>query len=370
MGILVKLDKKKVQKGFKLKSCFIFVEQNIKIMRNSNSSQPPKPPTKRRKKAQSTAARPGNVYDKMIKENFEKSLKTIIQDIGGFKILQSKPLPTKMQHTKERDPDELSFIQLTDGTEKILHVEAHLKDEDDVNFRMCEYHVMIKRANKKHELVQYVVYIGNDDPIHITGKWETEAVLYRYNVIVLKNIPYQVFLDAKNPETVVFSILADFQGESPEVIGEKITTRLKMLAKTASLREKYYTQLRVLSNIRKLQPIIEKIMANIFKLIDISEDTLYVKGKLEGKLEGEYETKVESVESLIINTDFDDARIAFLISVPTQLVTEIRDRLAKGGSIEVLINTTQLNDADIASMKDVPVKFVAEIRKRLIKEKK
>lgn len=352
-------------------------------MRKPNSSQQtPKPPNKTakpRKKTQNAPARPGSVYDKMIKENFEKSLKTIIQDIGGLKILQSKPLRTKMQHTKERDPDELSLIQLIDGSEKILHVEAHLKDEDDINYRMCEYHVMIKRGNKKHELVQYVIYIGNEDPVYITGVWETENIKFRYNVIVLKNIPYQVFLDAKNPETVVFSILADFKDESPEIIGEKITTRLNKLAKTVSQREKYYTQLRVLSNIRKLQPIIEKIMENIFKLIDISEDPLYVKGikegedrgavkgKLEGKLEGKYEAQIESIESLIINTDFDDERIAFIMALPTQLVTEIRDRLAKTESIKALIIDTKLDDKHIASMQDVPIKFVMEIRKRLSK---
>ncbi|MBL7814072.1 MAG: hypothetical protein JNL70_03625 [Saprospiraceae bacterium] len=283
------------------------------------------------KKSLATNARPGSVYDKVIKENFDKSLRTIIQDIGGFRIVQSKPLPTKMQHTKERDPDELCFVRLTDGTEKMLHVEAHLKDEEDVNFRMCEYHIMIKRLYKKLPLIQYVIYIGNDDPTHIVGKWATESIQFQYNVIVLKNIPYHVFLNAENPETVVFSILANFQGESAEIIGEKITTRLKQLAKTTSAREKYFTQLRVLSNIRKLQPIIEKIMENIFKLIDISEDTLYAKGKqegkLEGKLEGKYEGKIEAVESLIVNTDFNDEHIAFLMAVPVQLVVDIRERL-------------------------------------------
>jgi hypothetical protein len=76
----------------------------------------------------------------------------------------------------------------------------------------------------------------------------------------------------------------------------------------------------VLSNICKLQPIIDKIMANIFKLIDISQDPLFVEGKQEGKLEG----KLESVKSLISNTEFDDAYIAFLMAVPKEYVMRIR----------------------------------------------
>jgi hypothetical protein len=66
-------------------------------------------------------------------------------------------------------------------------------------------------------------------------------------------------------------------------------------------------------------------MANIFKMIDISDDPLYVKGINEGLLEG----KLEGVESLIINTDFDDARIAFLMAVPVDLVLQTRQKMAK-----------------------------------------
>ena len=104
-----------------------------------------------------------------------------------------------------------------------------------------------------------------------------------------------------------------------------------------SAREKYYTQLRVLSKIRKLQPIIEKVMANIFKLIDISDDPLYVKGinegELRGELRGELKGKLKGVESFIMNTDFDDAYIALLMAVPLELVQQTRQKLATKNSI-------------------------------------
>ena len=296
------------------------------------------PPKKDKPLKPSTDARVGNIYDKMIKENLEKSIKTIVQDIGGIHFVKSQPLPTKMQHTKERDPDELSLIWLPDGSQNILHAEAHLKDEDAVNLRMCDYHIMLKRSkHKKIPIIHIVLYIGNTDPKYIKGFWQSECMTFYYKVIVLKDIPYEVFLKATNPETVVFSILADFHDEDPEIVGKKISDRLKNLAETDSAREKYYTQLRVLSNIRKLQPIIDKVMANIFKLIDISDDPLYVKGikegktegKLEGILEGKFKGKLEGVESLILNTDFEDAYIAFLMAVPVDLVQQTRQRLAK-----------------------------------------
>ncbi len=278
---------------------------------------------------QEGASRLGSMYDKILKENFDKSLKTIIQDIGGLQIIKATPLQTKMQHTKEYDPDILSHVWLRDGTQKILHAELHLKDEYAINCRLCEYYIMQKRKKKTPETIQFVIYLGSEDPKYITGLWETESLHFRYNVIILKNIPYDTFLEADNAETVVLSILAHFHDDAPETVSKKITNRIKELSKTNIEKEKYFTQLRVLSNVRKLQPIIDTIMTNIFKLIDISEDPLYMEGIAEGKAKGIAEGKIESIESLIIKTDFDDESIANLISVPLDLVKKTRQNLKK-----------------------------------------
>ena len=290
---------------------------------------------------QEGTSRLGSKYDKILKENFDKSLRTIIEDVGGLQIIKAEPLQTKMQHTKEYDPDILSHVWLRDGTQKILHAELHLKDEYAINCRLCEYYIMFKRKKKALETIQFVIYLGSEDPKYITGLWETESLHFRYNVIILKNIPYDTFLEADNAETVVLSILAHFQGDPSETVSKKIADRIKELSKTNIEKEKYFTQLRVLSNVRKLQPIIDTIMTNIYKLIDISEDPLYVEGKVEGKLEGKLEGKVEgklegklegkieSIESLIIKTNFDDESIANLLDVPLDLVKKTRQNLKK-----------------------------------------
>ena len=74
-------------------------------------------------------------------------------------------------------------------------------------------------------------------------------------------------------------------------------------------------------------------MEKIHKLIDISDDPLIVRGKVEGKAEGKAEGLIEGelkgVKSLIINSDFDDAYIAFLIGVPIELVTKTRQELVQ-----------------------------------------
>ncbi len=71
-------------------------------------------------------------------------------------------------------------------------------------------------------------------------------------------------------------------------------------------------------------------MANFFSLIDITEDPLYIKGFAEGirlaKLKGGVD--YQNVKSLIINTDFDDAKIAFLLAVTEEYVAKIREEIA------------------------------------------
>ena len=70
-------------------------------------------------------------------------------------------------------------------------------------------------------------------------------------------------------------------------------------------------------------------MSNLFGLIDITKDPLYMKGFKEGKALALIKIKLENVTSLIINTELDDARIAFFMSASVDIVSETRHKLAK-----------------------------------------
>ncbi|NJN32942.1 MAG: hypothetical protein HC817_00465 [Saprospiraceae bacterium] len=121
-----------------------------------------------------------------------------------------------MQFTKERDPDELSKVELANGEEQILHAEVHLKDEQEVNLRMCEYYVMLKRREKKLDIVQYIIFIGSEDPKHITGFYETDVLKYRYNLIVLKIYRSKFFFPLKTPRRSFSQFWQIFKGKTPK----------------------------------------------------------------------------------------------------------------------------------------------------------
>ena len=73
-------------------------------------------------------------------------------------------------------------------------------------------------------------------------------------------------------------------------------------------------------------------MANIFRLIDITGDPLYIKGFnegfekgfKEGFLKGEFRHQYEAVKSIILKTDFDNAQIAYMLSIPVEYVAIVR----------------------------------------------
>ena len=69
-------------------------------------------------------------------------------------------------------------------------------------------------------------------------------------------------------------------------------------------------------------------MANIFRLIDIKGDPLYIKGFNEGVekgiLKGEFRHQYEAVKSIILKTDFDNAQIAYMLSILVEYVAIVR----------------------------------------------
>jgi predicted transposase YdaD len=80
-------------------------------------------------------------------------------------------------------------------------------------------------------------------------------------------------------------------------------------------------------------------MDNIYKMIDISNDPLYSKGKVEGveegvekgvvigEVRGEARGIIKGIKSWINNSDFSDERIAEIMSVSLETVKKIRNNI-------------------------------------------
>jgi len=262
-------------------------------------------------------------FDRIFKENIEAVIPTLITKLLHIYPISSEELPDQIQHTKERRPDVLKKITDRDGRTFILHLEIQLSDEQDMVFRMAEYHLMVYRKYRI-PVEQFVIYIGPRKP-KMPIKFIADRHSFEFRLIVLSEIDYQLFLNSANPEEIIFAILGDFGDEKTENAVANIINRIHETTKSDFALKRYMVQLRVLSQIRKLEPITKKTMESISKFFKVEKDFLYIKGMEEG----ESKRNIAFVQSLILGTDFDDNKIAELVGVSKDVVRDIRTSAKK-----------------------------------------
>lgn len=292
-------------------------------------------------------------YDRIFRENIEEVIPTLITKILNIQPVRTEELPDDIQHTKERRPDILKRI--TDVSDKtfILHLEIQLSDEMEMVYRMAEYDLMLIRKYRI-PVEQFVIYIGKGKP-KMPVKLITTRHQFEFPVVALSEIDYQLFLDAGNPSEIVFAILGNFKTENPQQAIIKIVKRVHETSPTDFSLKRHLVQLRVLSQIRKLEVITEKAMESIGKFFKEEKDFLFIKGREQGREEGrevgreegreeglekgleQGQTKKDSeknlsfTESLILQTSFNNKKIAGLVGVSEDFVQAVRENLENIG---------------------------------------
>jgi hypothetical protein len=86
-----------------------------------------------------------NQYDKIIKENMNEALPDMLSGVLGIQTVSAEDLAERIQHTKERIPDQLKKIRDDSGETFVLHIEWQLKNDTEMIDRMLEYRAMLRR---------------------------------------------------------------------------------------------------------------------------------------------------------------------------------------------------------------------------------
>ncbi len=270
-------------------------------------------------------------YDKIFRENLEAVLPTLIEKVLGIKVIESEELPDDLQHTKQRHPDVLKKIKDNESAMFILHIEFQLADDDEMIFRMMEYKVMLLRRYQL-PVKQFVIYLGNK-PSKMTFNYQTNNLSFSYQLLSFREIDYELFLQTNKAEEVVFAILSNFGADTPKTVIEKIIFQLDKTSNGELSFKKHINQLRILAQLRKLNLKIEEIMESILKYINIEDDVLFQKGIEKGIEKGlslkEIEKNNAFVKNLLLNTDFDNNKIAQLAAVDLAFVDNLANQLGK-----------------------------------------
>ncbi len=281
-------------------------------------------------------------YDKIVKENLEAAIPALIERLLHIYPIESEELPDDLQHTKERKPDALKRIRDKSGNIFILHLEFQVADDPDMVYRMGDYCVMLAQTYRL-PIRQYVLFMGSKAP-KMPTELNTGDSIIRYNLVSFQQINHELFLKSDKPEEILFALLADFGQKPPEFILERIVNRIHQTATGSLAFERYISQLRVLVQLRKLQPVLETVMEKLTQYFKEQEDPFYRKGQRlgfdlglesgkkqgleQGKKQGLEQGKKLVVLNLLKETTFSVEEIARLAEVPLELVQAIKNEIS------------------------------------------
>ncbi|GAB4018182.1 RpnC/YadD family protein [Spirosoma koreense] len=273
-------------------------------------------------------------YDKILKENLEASIPGLIEKVLHIQVALAEELPDDLQHTKERKPDALKRITDQSGHTFVLHLEFQLANDLKMVHRMHVYCAMLL---EQYELPvrQYVFYLG-PAPVRMTTSLQLGDLSFRYNLISFQELDHQLFLRSETPEEILLSVLADFQPQESPVVLKQLLDRLDETAPGPLVFQKYIAQLRVLVQLRNIQPLFEIAMDNLTKYVNEQNDPFYVKGRnlgfllgtekgiQEGLQKGESKAQLQVIKNLLAETDFSSEKIAHLTGATAALVEQVR----------------------------------------------
>ena len=226
-----------------------------------------------------------NQYDKIFRENMEAALPGIIEHVLKLYIVHSEEIQDDIQHTKERKPDLLKKVTNSSGKVFILHIEYQVKNENEMVYRMAEYHIMLLR---KYSLPveQFVLFMGAGKA-GMPTEINENRLKFSYPLIALSEINYKIFLKSDKAEEKILAILANFDNDGEELALQNILKGVRAVKQGDFAESRYFEQLRILAQLRKLDIKFAEAMESITKFFKEEKDPFFQRGEAKGEARGE-----------------------------------------------------------------------------------
>lgn len=259
-------------------------------------------------------------YDKIIKENIEAVMESIVRNVLHIKVASMEELPDDIQHTKERKPDVLKKVTDELGKTFALQIEFQVADEPDMVFRMLEYYVMLERKYRI-PVRQFVIFLGTDVP-KMKTTLNRERLKFSFPLITFSTLNYHLFLNSDKPEEIILSILADFENDEPKVVLKQIVSRIEETTKSGLTLGRYFNQLRVLAQLRKLEIELKDAMKSITEYFSEERDVLYMRGQEKEQTKFITFLLKEGNRTLQQIADIAEVNIDFVVAVQQKISSE------------------------------------------------
>ncbi len=192
-----------------------------------------------------------NNYDRIFKENIDSILLTLLKKLVGLDPPKLAPVDAKLQVTQEAEMDHIRRVVHDDDPKQDygLQIEFHIKDEDLRKRNLLHYALFHHITGLP--LRQIVIYGGMGTPLHIQqDQLALSGLDLKFQVIVLKQVPKEVFINSNVPEEVILAILCDFGEDQPQQVVQQILQHLNEILRQSNRIKKYQKQLLTLSHSR------------------------------------------------------------------------------------------------------------------------
>lgn len=282
-------------------------------------------------------------YDKLIKENLAYIIAPLSRRIGiDLDRGRIEIVKDKLQFTIEREPDFLFKICHDDPSEDyVTQFDFQVPNDRQMPDRMLFYRNLVKLV--LHLPVRQIVFYMGNDPLTMSNHINEPKLYFEFELYDWRIFKAQSFLESSIPQEVILAILGDFEGETPEIMMEKIITRLKNVTKRKKDFEKFSFHLHILSSLRKLQRIYQQKIRTmpISFDIDFEIDPFYLdgvqvgekKGLEKGLEKGEKKKATLMIEKLLLESNWTVAYIAEFVEETEAFVLSIQKRLIQEGKL-------------------------------------
>ena len=255
--------------------------------------------------------------DTITKEIFKNIVEDIAKYILKLEIQNLSFIDMESQRIESRRAD---IVALVDD-KFILHIELQSSYDSEMPYRMLRYYTDIKQNNKKYPIHQYVVYLGKQN---IKNNLKDAGLDYNYNLIDMKKIDCEYFLEQNTPDALVLAILCDFKTKSETEVINFILNKLKKLTDENGFR-RYVIMLEELAKTQEVKDGIKELKMRLsdVKFEDlVSYQIVLERGFNKGISQGKKETLKKAIFSLLEFTN-DLNLIANKLEIDKEFLIEI-----------------------------------------------
>src|SRR5690606_26298781 len=150
-------------------------------------------------------------------------------------IIEYTELKDKLQVTRLKETDTLRKVKDSQGNIFILQVEIQTSNNPKMAIQMADYWVLLHQIHKL-SVKQYVLYVG-PEPLSMPDRLEHPNFNFRYTLLSFSDLPYDLFIGAKQPEIKMLALLGDLTEADPFDLTEDIVKTIDTLPEPVSTKE-------------------------------------------------------------------------------------------------------------------------------------